>query len=81
VQGENARFSKNTRQKQFASKIWMRKESRARGLLRRRLGAAEVGLHSEEVWRSVQDILGISRYVKNTEGDAASTKICMSEVS
>ena len=30
--------SKNTRQKQFASKIWMRKESRARLLLRRRWG-------------------------------------------
>ena len=72
MQGENARFSKKTRQKQFASKIWMRKESRARGLLRRRLVEAEVGLHSKEVWRSVQDILGISRYVKNTEGDEAS---------
>ena len=41
--------SKSARQKQFASKIWMRKESRARGLLRRRWGERmrEFGQKSE----------------------------------
>ena len=49
MQGENARFFKNTPQKQLASKIWKRKESRARGLLRRRWGERmrEFGQKSE----------------------------------
>ena len=38
------------------------------------LSEAEVVLHSEEVWRSVKDILGISRYVKTLKGMQLQTR-------